>query len=433
MTTIYNGLASGLAGMKGNGGAISVAGDNIANANTTAFKANRAEFENLIAGEGVLGRQFGSGSAISSISMLFDQGTLEFTGRPLDLGISGNGYFVLARNEERFYSRAGNFKVDSAGFVVNPAGLAVLGFPSNGSGALEPLNINSIEQSAIETTKVTIAGNVNASATLIPAASIPDPGTAVPPTITYSALKQFAEYSTVVDTFDSLGERHSVTLFFYHTGVNEYQVRGYVNNEDVDPTPVPPAVGATGFPRLIGESTITFGGDGRRNPLPTPGVADFTANVEWSNGSDISTVGFAFNPLTQFSSPSNVLSISQDGTGVGSVQSISVGTDGKVTALLTNGQQNMLGQLAMASFPNQEGLARVSGNLYTTSTASGVAVIGRAQTGNLGSIKSGTLELSTVDIASEFVKIITLQRGFQASSRVITTINQLLNEIIQLA
>jgi flagellar hook protein FlgE len=431
--SIINGLFAGRAGISSHGSAISVAGDNISNASTVGFKANRAEFESLVAGEGVLGRQFGSGSSIASVATLFDQGTLEFTGRPLDLGISGNGYFVLARNEERFYTRAGNFKIDSSGFIVNPAGLAVLGFPANGSGALEPLNTNSIEQSAIETTTVTIAGNVNASANLVGAASIPDPGTAVPPTVTYAQLNQFAEYSTVVDSFDSLGERHPTTVFFFHTGVNQYLARAYVNNEDVDPLPTPPQTGTAGYPRFVGEVLMDFGGDGRRSPLPLAGVADFTTTIQWNNGSQESQIDFSFNPLTQFSSQSNILSISQDGTGVGSVQSISIGTEGKITALLSNGQQSVLGQVAMASFSNQEGLARLSGNILTASTASGAAVIGRPESGVLGSIKSGTLELSTVDIASEFVKIITLQRGFQASSRIITTINQLLNEIIQLA
>ncbi len=433
MPSIINGLFAGRAGISSHGSAISVAGDNISNASTPGFKANRAEFENLVAGEGVLGRQFGSGSSIASVAMLFDQGTLEFTGRPLDLGISGNGYFVLARDEERFFTRAGNFKIDSSGFIVNPGGMAVLGFPANGSGALEPLNVNTIEQSAIETTTVTIAGNVNASANLVAAASIPVPGNAVPPTVTYADLNQYAEYSTVVDVFDSLGERHPTTVFFYHTGVNQYSIRAYVNNEDVDPVPTPPATGTAGFPRFIGEILVDFGGDGRRSPLPLAGVADFTATVQWNNGAEESQVDFTFNPLTQFSSQSNILSISQDGTGVGSVQSISIGTEGKITALLSNGQQSTLGQLAMASFSNQEGLARLSGNIFSSSTASGAAVIGRPESGVLGSIKSGTLELSTVDIASEFVKIITLQRGFQASSRIITTINQLLNEIIQLA
>jgi flagellar hook protein FlgE len=118
---------------------------------------------------------------------------------------------------------------------------------------------------------------------------------------------------------------------------------------------------------------------------------------------------------------------------VGAVQSVTVGTDGKITALLSNGQNSPLGTLAFASFPNQEGLSKIGGNLLAGSTDSGDAIIGRPETGNLGAVKAGTVELSTVDIASEFVKIITLQRGFQASSRVITTINQLLNDIIQLA
>lgn len=433
MTSIISGLFAGRSGIASHGSAISVAGDNIANSSTPGFKAFRAEFENIIAGNGVLGRQYGSGSTIAAVAMLFDQGTLEFTGRPLDLGISGNGYFVLAKGDQRFYTRAGNFKVDSSGFVVNTNGLAVLGFPTNGSGALEPLNMNTIEQSVIQTTNVTIAGNANASATLVASASIPDPGTAVPPTITYADLNEVAEYSTVVDVFDSLGERHPVTMFFYHTGVNEYTIRAYVNNEDVDPVLPPPATGLTGYPRFIGERVINFSGDGQRNPAPVAGTPDFTATIDWSNGADDSVIDFTFTPLTQFSSQSNILSITQDGTGVGAVQGVSVGADGKIIALLSNGEQNILGQLALASFSNQEGLSRLSGNIFSASTASGAPVVGRADSGALGAIKSGTLELSTVDIASEFVKIITLQRGFQASSRIITTINQLLNEIIQLA
>lgn len=430
MPSIVNGLFAGRSGIASHGNAIAVAGDNISNSSTLGFKTNRAEFESLIAGDGVLGRQFGSGSTVIAVSTLFEQGTLEFTGRPLDLGISGNGYFVLAKDEQRFYSRAGNFKLDSSGFIVNQSGLAVLGFPANGSGALEPININNIEQDSVLTTELSIAGNVNASANLVTAATIPDPGVVVPPTVTYTDLNNFAEYSTVVDVYDSLGDKHSTTFFFYHTGVNEYTVRAYVNNEDVDPAAT---LTVTGRPRQVGEAVITFGGDGQRNPLPTPGTPDLTANIAWSNGADASTIDMTFAPLTQYSAQSNILSISQDGTGIGAVQSISVGGDGRITALLSNGQSTLLGTLALANFSNQEGLSRLGGNLLASSTASGEAIIGRAEAGTFGSIKSGTVELSTVDIASEFVKIITLQRGFQASSRVITTINQLLNEIIQLA
>ncbi len=433
MPSIINGLFAGRAGISSHGNAIAVAGDNISNASTPGFKATRAEFESLIAGDGVIGRQFGSGSAISQVATLFEQGTLEFTGRPLDLGVSGNGYFILSREDTRLYTRAGNFKIDTAGFIVNPAGLALLGFPANGSGALAPINVNNVSQTAIESTEVTIAGNVNSSAALVDVAAIPDPGVAVPPTVTFADLSLQAEYSTVVDVFDSLGERHPTTFFFFHTGVNEYTVRAYVNNEDVDTTPLPIGSGLKGYPRQVGETVITFGGDGQRDNPPAVGGADITANITWNNGAAASEIEFAFLPLTQYASASNILSVTQDGSGVGAVQSISVAADGEITALLTNGQNSSLGRIAMANFANQEGLARLSGNLLAASTASGAAIIGRAETGNFGSIKSGTLELSTVDIASEFVRIITLQRGFQASSRIITTINQLLNEIIQLA
>ncbi len=432
MPSIINGLFSGRGGIASHGNAIAVASDNISNSSTLGFKAGRAEFESIIAGDGVLGQQYGSGSAISAVSTLFEQGTLEFTGRPLDLGIAGNGYFIVAKGDGRFYTRAGNFKLDSSGFLVNQDNLAVLGFPANGSGALAPINVNGIEQNSVSTTEVSIAGNVNASATLVDVATIPADTAvnAVPPTVTYTDLNKFAEYSTVVDMFDSLGDKHSTTFMFYHTGVNEYTIRAYVNNEDVD------TVGTftkTGFPRQVGEVTVSFGGNGQRSPLPTTGVPDITSSITWNNGADVSTIDITFNPLTQYSSQSNILSVSQDGTGVGSVQSISVGGDGKITALLSNGQTSGLGQLALAHFPNQEGLEKLGGNLLGASTASGDAVIGRGESGNFGSIKAGTVELSTVDIASEFVKIITLQRGFQASSRIITTINQLLNDIIQLA
>ena len=428
MPSIINGLFAGRAGISSHGSAIAVSGDNISNSNTIGYKANRAEFEDLMAGEGVIGRQVGSGSSVATVSTIFEQGTLEFTGRPLDLGIAGTGYFVVAKEDQRYFTRAGNFKVDSAGFVTNQLGLAILGFPANGSGALEPININTIKQGTVATTVVDIAGNIDASSDLVNTAVIPVPGLVIPPTVTYSDLNSFAAYSTVVDVFDTLGEKHTISMFFYHTDTNEYTVRGYVNNEEVDATGT-----LTGYPRLIGEKVITFGGNGQRNPLPVVGTPDFTTNITWKNQSELSDIAVTFSPMTQYSAQSNILSISQDGQGVGAVTTLAVSSNGSISALLTNGQQTVIGTLAMASFSNPEGLTRLGGNLLSLSSSSGEPIYGKAESGNFGSLKSGTVELSTVDIASEFVKIITLQRGFQASSRIITTINQLLNEIIQLA
>ena len=428
MASIINGLFAGRAGISSHGTAIAVTGDNISNSNTIGYKVSRAEFEDLMAGEGVIGRQVGSGASIAAVATIFEQGTLEFTGRPLDLGIAGTGYFVVAKEDQRYFTRAGNFKVDSAGFVTNQSGLAILGFPANGSGALEPININTIKQGTVATTEVDIAGNIDASSDLVNTAVIPDPGLVIPPTVTYSDLNSFAAYSTVVDVFDTLGEKHTISMFFYHTDTNEYTVRGYVNNEEVDATGT-----LTGYPRLIGEKVLTFGGNGQRIPLPVVGTPDFTTNITWKNQSELSDIAVTFSPMTQYSAQSNILSISQDGQGIGAVTTLAVSSNGSISALLTNGQQTVIGTLAMASFSNPEGLTRLGGNLLSLSSSSGEPIYGKAESGNFGSLKSGTVELSTVDIASEFVRIITLQRGFQASSRIITTINQLLNEIIQLA
>jgi len=428
--SIINGLFAGRSGVSSHGVAISVAGDNISNANTVGFKASRAAFQDIMAGEGVLGRQVGSGSQIGAVQTLFEQGTLEFTGRPLDLGISGNGFFVLADGFDRSYTRAGDFKIDAAGFITNQEGLAVLGFPANGSGALEPINTNNIEQSSIATNEVSISGNINSAATTVAAGGIPVPGATVPPVVTYADLNAFAEYSTVIDVYDSLGENHSVSLMFFHTGNNEYTVRSYVNNEDVDPNA---SITVTGFPRFVGEKVLTFGGNGQRNPAFAPGTADLTMGITWNNGADASNTDLNFNPMTQYAAASNILSVTQDGKGIGSVNSISIGTDGRVSALLTNGQVSVIGSIALANFSNPEGLLRLGKNQLGTSVASGDAIYGKADTGTFGAIKAGNVELSTVDIASEFVRIITLQRGFQASTRIITTINQLLNDVIQMA
>jgi flagellar hook protein FlgE len=428
--SIINGLFAGRSGIISHGMAISVSGDNISNANTIGFKTSRASFEDIMAGEGILGKQVGSGSQIGAVQTMFEQGTLEFTGRPLDLGISGNGFFVLANGLDRSYSRAGDFKIDAAGFITNQNGLAVLGFPTNGSGALQPINVNNIEQSSIATNEVNISGNVNSATPLVDVNDIPDPGPTIPPVVTYADLNKFAEYSTVVDVFDSLGQNHAVSLMFYHTGANEFTVRAYVNNDEVDPTA---SLTVSGYPRFVGETVITFGGNGQRNPAFSPAVPDLTMTIDWNNGSDQSITDLNFNPMTQYAAASNILSVSQDGKGIGSVSSITVGGDGKVSALLTNGQTSVIGSIALANFSNPEGLLRLGRNQLGVSVASGDPLYGKPTAGTFGAIKAGTVELSTVDIASEFVRIITLQRGFQASSRIITTINQLLNDVIQLA
>jgi flagellar hook protein FlgE len=437
VASIINGLFSGRSGISSHGSAIAIVGDNISNSSTIGFKTSRAEFADLLAGGQSSGRVIGSGSQLNAVSTIMAQGTMEFTSRPLDLAIDGNGFFVVADGAQRFYTRAGNFKVDSAGFIVNQDNLAVLGFPSGGNGALEPININTVSQNSVATTEVVISGNVNASSTVIPAASIPtvSPVGQNTSTTTYKDLSDAAAFSTVVNVFDSLGAQHTVTFFYFRTAANPntYTVRGYVNSEEVDTTGT-----ARGLPRLISagattDISMTFDGTGTRTNAPASGAADMAASIAWNNGSAASAMDISMNPFTSFSAPSNVLSITQDGQGVGSVTSVSIQQNGDIFAILDNGQSSIIGAVGLVDFSNAEGLTRIGKNLLQKSPESGEPIIGRPDTGKLGALQSGSIELSTVDIANEFVKLITLQRGFQASSRIITTINQLLNDIIQLA
>jgi flagellar hook protein FlgE len=439
--SIINGLFSGRSGIQSHGNAIAVIGDNISNSSTVGFKSSRAEFEDLIAGGQAAGKVIGSGSAISAISTIFEQGTLEFTSRPLDLAIDGNGFFAVNNTDgSRLYSRAGNFKVDSAGYITTQGDLRVLGFPANGSGALEELNTNNISQDSVATANILIAGNVDRTDTtvpVIPTVSVAGTPAATAPfsTTTYDELSSAAEYSVPVEIFDSLGASHTATFYLFRVDATTYAVRGYVNSEDVDTTG-----SVVGVPRLITESTydaaqgtfnMVFQGDGTQNPATTDNTQNYS--IRWNNGSVATAVTLDMSEFTSYSSKSNIQSITQDGKGVGAVTTLSIEKNGDIFALLSNGQSAVIGTIGLVNFSNPEGLKRIGNQLLQQSSSSGEPIVGRPLTGTLGSVSSGSVELSTVDIADQFVKLITLQRGFQANSRIITTINQLLNELIQLA
>lgn len=443
MTSIVNGLFSGRAGISSHGTAIAVSGDNISNSSTVGFKATRAEFMDMIACGQATGKITGAGSAINCVSNIMEQGTLETTGRTLDLAIDGNGYFACSHGigGGKYYTRAGNFKIDADGYIVTQDNFNVLGFPDGGTGTLEAININTISQNSISTKKISISGNLNSNADIIAEADIPyvpivgdGAGSTA---VSYADLNDAAEFSTVVEVFDTLGQAHSITYYYFHTGVNQYQVRGYVNSQEVDTTG-----GVDGYPRLIttlggdvnaGKIDMTFSTAGSRNNTPPPGTPDLKGSIAWNNGSSVSSIDMRMDPFTQYASPSSIISIAQDGQGVGSVESLSIEKDGEIFAILSNGQTATIGYIGLVNFANTEGLVRVGGQLLQQTPASGEPIAGTPDTGTLGTLHSGSLELSTVDLANEFIKLITLQRGYQANSRIISTIDQLLNEIIQLA
>ncbi|OVE80244.1 hypothetical protein BVY02_00840 [bacterium J17] len=424
MPSISDGLLASRAGIQSHGIAISVLADNIANANTTGYKASRPDFADLIAGSlgGGGASTAGSGSQVGSITQVFNQGTLEFTGRGLDVAIDGNGFFITQDVQglgQRFYSRAGNFSVDPTGAVVDQNGYQLLGFPTGGTGGLELLNINNRAQETIDTNNVAISGNLDAGAAITAEPLLP--GT------TFADLNNAASFSTFVDVFDSLGAAHNITVFFFKTGANAWSASAYVDAGDVGLV--------AGDPFRLGTFAFTFNTDGTRaTALPVAPANDLTFTPAWNNGSDIANpIGMDFTPFTQFSAASSISGLSQDGTGGGSVVSFSVGDDGTLFAQLDNGQAAPIGTIATASFANPEGLERKGGSVWAQGSESGEAIIGTPGTGFLGGLVAGALELSAADLASDFIKLISFQRGFQGSSRLVTNIDDLLNEIINLA
>lgn len=440
MSSVINGLFSGRSGITSHGIAISVIGDNISNANTVGFKASRAEFEDLVSSGQAANRIVGSGSQIGNVSRIFTQGTLESTGRQLDLAIAGNGFFILDKNGERFYTRSGNFKLDNEGYIISQNGMYVLGYSSTGNGQLEKININSFNaNSEIYTTRVKVVGNLNANEPILPAATLtalntgtPIAGSNTAGTTTFADLASAAAYSTVFEVFDSLGQSHTITAFFFKTATNQYTVQFYVKAEEV--TGSPP--GDAGRPRRLADSggtdsniVLDFNGNGMLTPTSE---TELTVSIPWSNGSNPSSITINLAEFTQFASPANISSISQNGKGVGIIGNISITRNGELYAMLTNGQSALIGTIALANFANPEGLNRVGSNLLIQTPDSGEPIFGKPNVGTFGALESGRLELSNVDIADQFVKLIMFQKGYQANSRVISSINQLLNELIQL-
>lgn len=425
MPGIADGLFAARTGIASHGTAISVLADNIANLNTTGFKQSRPDFADVLAGSlgGSSGARAGNGSSISVISQILTQGTFEVTGRGLDTGIDGQGVFVLRdpNSGRRLYSRAGNFSVDTDGNIINQNGLYVLGFPSTGAGGLGPLNINQTSQDNVQTNAVGVNGNLDAGAPIF-GGTVP----AIGDDTTFNSLATNAQFSTFVEVFDSLGSPHTVNLYYFKTGNNTWEWRAAVDVSETTATATPPNDAL-----IIGGDTLTFGSDGARNPAPTG--PDDTLTVTWDNGASASSVEISLDPFTQFFASSAINGITQDGTGVGNVVGFAIEEDGTIFAQLSNGQSASIGRIAMALFANPEGLSRIGGSLFAESGTSGEPVIGTPGTGNFGSLESGALEQSTADLAADFVKLISIQRGFQGSSRIITNIDDLLNEIINLA
>ena len=403
-------LFAGISGLNANSTAMTVIGDNIANVNTTAFKANRSSFANVLSQSlgGSSSDGIGRGVEFWGTSPLWTQGSLENTGNATDLAINGKGFFMVQDNTgTNFYTRAGQFHLDEVGDMVNPDGYLVQGYQIDPNGNLGNLTTISIPGERISppsaTTEFTFDVNLDAQT--------PTNGT----------------YSTSQTIYDSLGNGIPLTLTFTRQAAAQtWSLAASV------PSPNGPVT-------INGAATqaITFDSAGN---LSTPG-SDRTFAITLANGAAtpltvtwdlFDSTGANNGDITGYASPSATTFQYQDGYSSGVLRGISVDEDGVVTAAYSNGQLTPTYQIALADFPSYYGLTKLGQNLYAESLSSGQPMPGVAGNGRLGNITPSALEMSNVDLAQEFVKMITTQRAFQANSRVITTSDEILSELINL-
>jgi len=423
-------LFSGVSGITSNGNAMNIIGDNIANANTIGFKSSRAVFFDLLSAE-VGGTKIGLGSRLAGSDRQFVQGGVETTNSVTDLAIQGKGLFILRDNQGgTFFSRAGQFSIDKDGNLANPAGLAVQGVQLDASGnptsGLTNIIISQLVVSPVETDGIDIALNLDATkATPTPAIPADAAGTEETPGNWFAG----ANFSTVVTVYDSLGRGHDLTYLFRKTATaNQWEVRVAANAGEI-------TGGTAGMLQQVNAAggLLAFNSDGTLDSATT-NITDI-GPIAWANGSNAQTVLAAdmdFTGTTQYALPSSVSQQNQNGSQSGILKGISIGTDGVITGQFTSGGNQPLFRIALADFANPQGLAHVGNSLYLQSPESGPSLNGNPGDGSFGTVLSGSLELSTVDLATEFVKMVTTQRGFQASSRTITVTDQLLEEVANL-
>jgi flagellar hook protein FlgE len=396
-----------LSGLNASSAELRVIGNNVANASTTGFKESRAEFADIFATSnlGVTANAIGTGVRVSSVSQQFTQGNIGFTDNNLDLAVSGQGFFIMNDNGVNAYTRSGALGVDRDGFVVNnqQQQLTIFQADTNGNitGATGPLQLDRSDIAPAATTTIDVQANLDASAT--------------PPTAAFTPADASSyNNSTSLTIFDSLGSPHLNTMYFRKTADNTWDIFQYVDGTQVN-------TGAPAGDTITFDNTgaITGGSPTSMTFTPTGGAAPMTMSVDFLNTS-------------QFGSPFNVNALVQDGFATGRLSGIDISDTGVITSRFTNGQSRTLGQVAIATFNNEQGLRQLGDTAWAETFDSGAPLVGAPGAGAGGLIQSGALEGSNVDLTKELVGMITAQRNFQANAQVITTADAITQTIINI-
>jgi flagellar hook protein FlgE len=408
-------MFAAVSGLRSHQTMMDVVGNNIANVNTTGFKASRATFQEAMAqtlrgasaaGEALAGTnamQIGLGSQVASVDGVFTQGSTQMTGRTGDLAIQGEGFFVVNKGAESFYTRAGSFNFDEAGYLATPTGARLQGWMVdettgriNENGPVGDLQLpmgQIINPTATE--KVSFAGNLPKDLEV---------GKSVTTSITLYDREGQARDLSVTFTRDTIAPTE--------TDSDEWSLTVELDGNDVTPT-------ANGLEFVQGALTVPAPVDDQ-NTFTLAGVLD---------GEDVT---LNLTDLVQFGGEATAEAREQDGAAMGFLRGFEFGQDGTITGRFSNGETATLGRVALATFNNPGGLVREGESLFAGSPNSGEAIIGAPGGGDAGTLAPGALEMSNVDLAQEFTNLIIAQRGFQANSRGITASDELLQELVNL-
>ena len=435
--SLFGALTTGVSGLDAFSQALSVTSSNIANVNTTGYKDSETDFSTMLASAVGSGNAASGGVVATTSQDVTQQGLPYTTGTATDMAISGNGFFVVSQtpaaagsNAAQLYTRAGDFTPDANGDLQNSAGLYLMGWPLDSSGNppadlndLTAVNVNDLSGKAEATTTMTLQANLQSSSAVDSTYTPGDMtnGTATP------------DFQNTVNVYDSQGGTQPLQVSYIKTGANTwaYEVSYQGNSSNI-----------TGS-NPIAEGTMSFNTDGTLATADTSAAAptgSVAITIPWSASSGLASQTVSLNMgtvgssdgVTQFDSASTLTSASVDGALLGSVTGVSIDSSGYVTANYSNGLSQKIYKLPLATFANPDGLSAVSGNAYEVSDQSGAATVSQADTGGAGTIQSSALEGSTVDLATEFTNLITTQRAYEASARIITTASDMLDELMQI-
>lgn len=360
--------------------------NNIANASTNGFRGGRSEFASIYNGG-----QAGGVSVMSTTQNFSKGGSLTYTGRQLDMGIQGEGFFVLKGTDGgAMYARAGMFHKDSQGFITDPVGSRLQGYSVNATGKIQQGNVGDLQVqtaslAAKATTQVGLVSNLDARVDPITVAFDP---------------KDINSYHSIGTTsvYDSLGAEHVVTQYYVKTAPNEWTV-----NYTLDGV------------QLTDQTTLTFDAKGVLDPATTKQAFDLTL----PNGASNLQFEINFDKSTQYAAKYNNSSLSQDGYTSGELKGVRLDDNGMLYGTYTNGQEQLQGQVILANFSNPNGLSAVSNNAWVATNTAGQAITGAPSTGTMGTVTGGYLEGSNVDTTAEMVNLMSAQRNYQSNAKVL--------------